>query len=304
MERRFSPEKMFRIIALFCLVATGLSAIYVVSHVDSQSTAFARVHDLTSYFFTAFWIIVYFYAQFRLVPRFTKRNFSDRLGYWQSLGSLALLLVGALYALMPQATGDVPSAMLFWSAVLGEGVFISNVIWSYTHGEVVVSVATRVSGHLGDASVKDFGWPRTPAKLFGIGAALFAAGGIILIVLDVPSFKFPAPWSGQMHFLPYGCLWLAAAAPFAIFAMLYKFLVDSYHLIFEESLNRIHFVVTIIAVLDLVRVFMAWQEAMVSPLAEFYFGPQFEWLGVLLGFSAIVFAINAYRSFRRNAVRT
>src|SRR5260370_3950726 len=172
-------------------------------------------------------------------------------------------------------------------AVLGEGVFIGNVIWSCTRGEEVVPVTAKVPDSMGDASVKDFGWPRTPEKLFGIGAAFFAAGGILSIVLHWPAYRIPVPWPGQVHFVPYGYLWLAAAAPFAIFAMLYKSLIDSDNLIFEESLTRIHFVVTIIAVFDMVRVFMAWEQAMVSKTAELFFGPQFEWLRVLLGFSAV-----------------
>jgi hypothetical protein len=108
---------------------------------------------------------------------------------------------------------------------------------------------------------------------------------------------------GQVHFLPYGCLWLAAAAPFGMFAMLYKFLMDAQDLAFEDSLNRIHFVLTIIAVIDLVRVFGAWQQTLVSKMAALYFGPEFEWLIVLFGLSGVVFAINAYRSYRRNIIR-
>jgi hypothetical protein len=107
-----------------------------------------------------------------------------------------------------------------------------------------------------------------------------------------------------MYFVPIGLLWLAAAVPFAIFAMLYKFLIDSYELPFEESMNRIHFTVTLIAVLDMVRVFAAWQQAMVSKLAAFFFGPEFAWLYVLFGFSALVFAISAFRGYQRKAVRT
>jgi outer membrane protein assembly factor BamB len=300
---QLSPEKLLRILALFCLVAMGLSMIYVVSHVGSRSATFGRVHDLTSYFFTALLFFVFFYAQYRLAPRFTKRNFSDRIGYSQSLGSLALLLAGALDTLIARPAADFSSGILYGMALLGEVVFIWNVIWSYTHSGEVASVAAKVPDRIGDASVKDFGWPRTPEKLFGIGAAFFAAGGIISIAFNWPAYKFPVPWPGQVHFLSCGYLWLAAAAPFAIFAVLYKFLIDSYNLIFEESLTRIHFVVTIIAVFDMVRVFMAREQAIVSKLAELFFGPQFEWLGVLLGFSAVVFAINAYRGFRRNKVR-
>jgi len=140
------------------------------------------------------------------------------------------------------------------------------------------------------------GWPKSPAKLFGIGAAFFAAGGLISLILNVPSYPIPVPLSGQMHFLPYGLLWLAAAVPFAFFALLYKYLMDAQKIIFEESMNRIHFVATILAVFDLVRVFMAWEQALVSKMAAFYFGPEFEWLTGLFVLSAVVFVINIVKS--------
>jgi hypothetical protein len=75
--------------------------------------------------------------------------------------------------------------------------------------------------------------------------------------------------------------------------------MDAYDLVFEESLNRIHFVVTIITVLDLVRVFMAWEQWMGTKFATFFYGAEFQWLAVLFVLSAVVFAINAFRSYRR-----
>ena len=309
-EEQVSPEKLFRLIVLICIVGWGLSAIYIVSHVGSMEDAYVHTRDLGSYFFSAIWIFVFFYAQYRLVPRFIHRDLHYRVGLWQAFGSLALLIVGALHVVWPQTKSDVPSSLLFWITLLGEGVIIGNVIWSYLSGEPdvpflpVVPDAKTTPEHVTDDSAKDLGWPKSPAKLFGIGAAVFAVGGLISLILDMPSLKIPVPWSGQMHFLPFGCLWLAAAAPFAIFAMLYKFLMDGQGLVFGEALNRIHFVVTIIAILDLVRVFMAWQQAMASKLAALYFGPEIQWLAVLFGLSAVVFAINAYRSYRRTAVRT
>jgi hypothetical protein len=309
-EGQVSPEKVFRLIVLSCIVGWGLSAIYAVSHVGPLEEPPVRTRDLASYFFSAIWIFVFFYAQYRVVPRFIHRDLDPRVGLWHALGSLALLIAGALHVLSPQTKSDVPSSLLFWITLLGEGVFIGNVIWSYVQGEPevpflpVVPDAKAAPAHVPDDSAKNMGWPKSPVKLFGIGAAVFAAGGLISLILDVPSFKFPVPWSGQVHFLPFGYLWLAAAAPFAIFAMLYKFLMDAYGLAFKESLNRIHFVVTIITVLDLVRVFSAWEQWMGTKFAMFFYGAEFQWLAVLFVLSAVVFAINAFRSHRRTAVRT
>jgi hypothetical protein len=308
-EKGLSPEKLLRIIVLFCLVAMGGSIIYIASHAADMSTTLARFKDLASYSFTAIWIFAFFYAQYRVVPRFTKIALNERFGYAQSLGGAALLLVGALHAVLPQTSADVPSGILFWITLVGEGVFIANVVWSYTHAGEAVPVIAVVGAtkptptRLGDESAKNLGWPKSPVKLFGIGAGFFAAGGVVSLVLNFPAFKFPVPWSGQLYFMPIGLLWLSAAVPFAIFAMLYKVLIDSYELPFEESMNRIHFAVTIIAVLDMVRVFSAWQQGLSSKWYASFFAPEYGWLCVLFGMGALVFAINAFRSYQRKAAR-
>ena len=309
-EQQSFPEKLFRLIVLLCIVGCGISIIYVASHVGPLEEPPTRTRDLASFFFTAALIFIFFYAQYRVVPRLIHRDLDRRVGLWHASGSLTLLIIGALNAASPQGGMDVPSTFLFWMALLGEAVFIGNVIWSYVHGERKVPLlpvapdAKAAPVRVPDDSAKNMGWPKSPAKLFGIGAAVFGAGGIVSLILNVPAYPIPVPVRGQLHFVSFGLLWLAAAMPFAIFAALYKYLLDAQKIVFEDSLNRIHFVVTIIAVLDLVRVFMSWQQALVSKLAELYFGPEFEWLAVLFGMSAVVFAINAYRSYRRTAVRT
>ena len=309
-EQQSFPEKLFRLIVLSCLVGWGISVIYVVSHVGPLEEPPVRARDLASYLFTAAAILVFFYAQVRLVPRFIHRDLDRRVSLWHAGGSLALLLIGALNALFPSGRSDVPSSILFWMMLLGEGVFLGNVIWSYLHGEPVVPMlpvvpsAKTTPEPVRNDSAKNMGWPKSPVKLFGIGAAFFAGGGIVSLILNVPTYPIPVPVSGQLHFLPYGLLWLVAAAPFAVFAALYKYFMDAQKMVFAESMNRIHFVVTIIAVLDLVRVFMVWAQWVGTKFATFYYGAEFQWLAVLFGFSAVVFGISAYRSHRGAVVRT
>jgi hypothetical protein len=308
-EQQSFPEKLFRSIVLGCIVGWGLSAIYLVSHVGSMEDAYVRARDLAWYFFAAIWIFVFFYAQYRLVSRLLHRNLDRRVGLWHAGGSLALLLVGALNTVFPQTASDLPASLLFWITLLGEAAFIGNVIWSYVQGEPqvpflpVVPTAKTTPERVRDDSPKNMGWPKTPDKLFGIGAAAFAAGGVISLILNMPSYKVGVPWSGELHFLPMGLLWMAAAAPFALFAMLYKYLMDAHNLVFKESMNRIHFVVTIIAVLDLVRVFMVWAWWTGSKFADF-FGTEFQGVAMLFGMGAVVFSISAYWSYRRIAART
>ena len=64
-EQQSFQEKLFRFIALLCLVGWGGSAIYIASHVGSMEDAYFRARDLASYFFTAIWIFLFFYAQYR-----------------------------------------------------------------------------------------------------------------------------------------------------------------------------------------------------------------------------------------------
>lgn len=309
-EQQSFPEKLFRFIALLCLVGWGGSAIYIASHVGSMEDAYFRARDLASYFFTAIWIFIFFYAQYRVAPRFLHRDLDRRIGLWHAGADLALLILGALLVILPQTKSDLPSSLLFWITLLGEAVFIGNVMWSYVSGEREVPLlpvapsAKSTPEHVRDASPKNMGWPKSPAKLFGIGAAFFAGGGIVSVILNVPSFPIPFPISGQMHFLPYGVLWLVAAVPFGVFSLLYKYLMDAQKIAFEESLNRLHFIVTIIAVFDMVRVFMAWEQKLVSKMLELYFGPEFEWLTGLFILSVIVFAINIFKSGSKTPSRT
>jgi hypothetical protein len=217
--------------------------------------------------------------------------------------------VGAVQTAVSQAFSDLPSRVLYWLAVLGEGIFIGNIVWSYTHANEALPVPP-VAGpkkssveRMGDEGGKNLGWPKSPVELFGIGTGFFAIGGLISLVSNFPSFRFPAPWSGETHSLPFGLLWLSCAAPFAIFTFLYWFFIHFHGLVFEESMNRIHFWVTIAAVFDLVRVFAAWEQTLVSKLATFYFGPEFRWLYVLFSLSALVFGISAFRSYRQSSSR-
>ncbi len=97
----------------------GISVIYIASHIGPLEEPPTRTRDLASFLFTAAWIFVFFYAQYRLVPRFIHRNLDRRVGLWHAGGSLALLIIGALNALFPHGKSDVPSSLLFWMISAG-----------------------------------------------------------------------------------------------------------------------------------------------------------------------------------------
>jgi hypothetical protein len=314
-ESQVTPEKLFRGLVLLCLLALGASAIYTASQAGALSDSYQHARDLTSYFFVYGFIFIFFYAEYRLVPRAIKCALHRSTGIWHAGASLALLLFGAINIAMLETPWMDPSSLLLWTTVLGEIAFVGNVIWSYVHTDRNMPVLPVVStpqeakkrqtpGPVTDDSAKNIGWPKSPVKLFGIGAGFFAAGGVVSLILNFPAFKIPVPISGELHFLPFGLMWLAAGAPFGFYAVLYKFLTDAQRIVFLEKMNRIHFVVTIIAVLDMVRVFMGWEQTLVSKMAALYFGPEIEWLIVLFGASAVVFVINIVRSMNNSSVGT
>jgi len=72
-KEQVSPEKLFRLSVLLSIVGWGLSAIYIVSHVGSMEVAYGRARDFASYFFSANWIFIFFYAQYRGV--YSSREF-------------------------------------------------------------------------------------------------------------------------------------------------------------------------------------------------------------------------------------
>jgi len=108
---------------------------------------------------------------------------------------------------------------------VGEGVFIGNVIWSYVHAEQavpflpVVLDAKATPVHVPDDSAKNMGWPKSPVKLFGIGAAVFAAAGSLRSswICRRSSFRCRGPES--LHFVPFGFLWLYRGRAVRYFAM-------------------------------------------------------------------------------------
>lgn len=305
-EEKIFPEKLFRLLVLICIVGWGLFAIYVVSNHGSFNLTYIRARALAATFFGGAWIFAFFYAQYRLVPRLIHRDLDQRVSTWHAVGSVVLFLIASLQALSSRSLSDFTGNPLVYMAVLGECVFIGNIIWTNVNGRPNLPPLPGVTAAPArpDVGVKNTGWPQSPVKLFGIGAGFFGAGALVSLILNVPSFKVPVPWSGQIHFVSFFVLWLAAGAPFAIFAGLYKYFIDAHRLTFAESTNRIHFIVTIITVLDLVHVFVGWEQGMISDLAAVYFGPQFFWLAILFLFSSVVFAVSAIESYRRTLVRT
>jgi hypothetical protein len=136
-----APTTVLRIIVNFCLVGAGGSAIYQASHVGRDYDRFGLAHQLTIFFFFGLVAFALFFAEYRLVQGLSKRELNSALGYVQSLGCFVLLLCGilAIYyshrAPLERLDPAFPDSALAAIFVLGHVIFLSNVVWSYVHGE-------------------------------------------------------------------------------------------------------------------------------------------------------------------------
>jgi hypothetical protein len=70
---------------------------------------------------------------------------------------------------------------------------------------------------------------------------------------------------GQIDQVQIAGLWLMVAAPFAIFALIYAGVELKAERVFEQSPTRIHFVCTLFAVLETIRVYLGWASTTVGP---------------------------------------
>jgi hypothetical protein len=115
-----------------------------------------------------------------------------------------------------------------------------------------------------DKPAPTFGWPRSPAEMFGIAAAFFVAMGTILVTTGILRGRLPAVHNGEITYVSAGYLWLPVAAPFLFFAVLYAGLEIGAGRVFDQSTTRIHFVCTFLAVVEAIRVYMFWASSTVT----------------------------------------
>ena len=109
-----------------------------------------------------------------------------------------------------------------------------------------------------DKPAPTFGWPRSPIKLFGITAAFFLVVGIIFMVSGLFNAQMPVLRNGTVTRVSAGYLWLPVALPFAAFALIYAWLELALQRVFDESATRVHFVCTLFAVMEAIRVYFSW----------------------------------------------
>ena len=135
--------------------------------------------------------------------------------------------------------------------------------------------------------------------LFGIAAAFFVFMGIIFVNTGLLATKLPVVQNGEVTHVLAGYLWLPIALPFGLFALVYAGLEIGTGWKFDESTTRIHFVCTLLAVLETIRVYMSWATTTgnVSPeiITSKNFGGTTAFLILALG----AFVWNLYASRRK-----
>ena len=114
--------------------------------------------------------------------------------------------------------------------------------------------ASAVAGKLGSAVP----WRRSPAVHFGTVALFFLAMGAISHWFGVLNNRLPLVRHGQITLVPAGYLVLIVDVPFAIFSLAYAEIELTSSRVFRESPTRLHLVCTFFAVLDAIRVYIAW----------------------------------------------
>jgi hypothetical protein len=349
LERLLPPDKLLRLLALFCFVASGIIAAATMSHPRTRSSYFSTQHELIIYFNVLILLFLFFYFQYLIVRKFTRQTLNIPLGYAQAIGCLLFVLFGALRLANPAAnldagysTPDPQGQMLGLTAFFGEITFVVNVVWSYMHPQPAPLASAKAS-YASAAAQRDssvvptlgqsriafapWSWPTSAVKLFGTSAAFFWAGGLISIVLNFPSLRFPFPFGYEIFLVPFGALWLAAGVPFALFAAVYWLLAGKLGSpsskrglaktaaapplakphssrtpandeVFSEPLTRIHFLVTLAAALDMIRLWTSWGTSVGSTYLRLYLHRDTIEVLIFFGAALALFALNVFSTFR------
>jgi hypothetical protein len=153
-----------------------------------------------------------------------------------------------------------------------------------------------------DKPAGTFGWPSSPARLFGIATAFLVVTETILRLAGFLGTHLPVVRDGQITQVQTGALWLLVAAPFAIFALIYAGIELKTGRVFEQSPTRIHFVCTLFAVLEAIRVYLSWASTTASPMpAEIAF-KDLGGVGAFLSLAITAFIWNLVASKPKSAV--
>jgi hypothetical protein len=265
-------KKLLHYICFFCLLSWGASAAVVAGHVGSMAAWFEWTRQLAMLCFFALLTFVFFYIEYVAVERLAGRELNETLGHLQVAGGALLLLVGVVIDVAALISNDpsffglngLSDTLLAFVAILGEGVFLANVVMTYVLANKAAAPAQHVIPISRPAPpistpqkiAERFDWSSSPTVIFGAAAAFFILAGIVLIVKS-PA-RLPLVMDGTLTYVSPGYLWLPLAIPFAVFAVIYWLVEIFTGRTFDRSATRLHFICTILAVLDAIRIYWSW----------------------------------------------
>ncbi len=280
------PKKLLHYVCFFCLVAWGISATVVASHVGSMAAWFEWTRQLAMLSFFGLLTFGFFYIEWVAVERVAGRELNRDIGHLQVAGGAALLLVAYIVDVAALISNDsqffglsgLGDNLLTYIAILGEGVFVANVVMTYALAKGSVAAArpvipisrpvvpSRAPSSTPQKIAATFDWSSSPTVIFGVAAAFFILAGIFLIVKS-PA-RMPFMNDGALTYVSPGYLWLPLAMPFAVFAVIYWLIEIFTGRTFDRSATRLHFLCTTLAVLDAIRVYWSWSVTTSSMHSE------------------------------------
>jgi hypothetical protein len=270
------PKKLLHYVCFFCLVCWGISATIVASHVGHMAPWFEWTRQLALLSFFGLLTFGFFYIEYVAVECLAGVELNEKLGHLQVAGSAALLLVAYVVDIAALISNDAQflglnglgDTLLVFIAILGEGAFLANIVMTYAlakgslasaHPVIPISrpaVPPRTPGFPVQKIAERFDWSSSPTGIFGSAAAFFILAGIFLIVKSPP--RMPLMKDGAITYVSPGYLWLPLAVPFAVFAVIYWLVEIFTGRTFDRLATRMHFVCTILAVLDAIRIYSSW----------------------------------------------
>lgn len=281
------PRNILRYIFVFCLVGWGVGAIVVASRVASHSVQMDGIRALALQLFFSALAFAFFYAQYAAVEHYGERDLDLRLGYLQSYGCLAFLLWGSgrpLAGVLGSSaqlsfSGSSDNALIYICSY-GEMIFLANVFWSYLLRD---GVPKRAQVPLASSSApamppsaspaaaapaatlaKSSDWSASPVRLFGTAAGFFMLMGLLFVVIGPLATRMPVVWNGNVSHIAAGYLWMPLALPFAAFALIYSWVGAAGRRNFDHSATRIHFICTLLMVLECARIYVSWASTSYS----------------------------------------
>ena len=321
---KIPPEKVLRGIALFCLVAMGIAAIYRMKYPGYDTPYGSRFFHATAYFLFAFILFGLFYGQYVWIPRLLKRRLNAALGFVQAFLCFALLLFG----LFPLWIVNMGAPALFSAdnmavtiAIVGEALFVVNVCWTLLQPESAVASASAMQPRplipvplqaelqpipplqaQKEPRFDYFRWlkPQNPVEKFGVSGIFLLLGGLVIFVV-MPDSRFLILWSGQKHFLTMGFLWLMGALPFGAFSLAYWFHAGRKSVPYDKWMTKVHLGLTFAWLIDFIRIVVMAQVSMLSRLPDLAMDSYTFELYVLLGAAVAMFFVNIRATARATA---